>query len=108
MKKYVFLPFVLIIIKVVISCGVSNRPVLSAYDNPYIHNPVNDTLVLLLPTYEGERCMIKIHENMVQMQAMETVVEGIARFDVSQVPAGKYILWIRVGDLFTGVWIEKR
>lgn len=83
-------------------------PVLSETDNPYIQGPVGDTLTVLLPSYENDRCELIVRDGGSVLRGTEVVSDGKIQLEVRSLPAGKHVAWLRVGDLFTGVRFIKR
>lgn len=66
-----------------------------------INNPVRDTLYVTLgPDYEDETCSVEVRHLMVDFNGRDVVRNGKVFFDIRTFPAGRYLVWIRVGDLY--------
>lgn len=66
-----------------------------------VNNPVHDTLFITLDQkYEDEICSIEVRNLLVDFNGRDEVRNGKVFFDVRTFPAGDYIVYIRVGDLF--------
>lgn len=73
----------------------------SADSNKYVVPTVYDSLKVVLPEkYEDQLCKVEIKSTGANFTASDYVREGEVKFDMRNIPQGRYMVYLRVGDIF--------
>ena len=72
-----------------------------ADSNKYVVPTVYDSLKVVLPEkYEDQLCKVEIKSTGANFTASDYVRGGEVKFDMRNMPQGRYMVYLRVGDIF--------
>lgn len=81
----------------------------NADSNKYVVSTVYDSLKVVLPEkYEDQLCKVEIRSSGANFMASDYVRNGEVQFYMRNMPQGKYMVYLRVGDLFECERVTKK
>lgn len=81
----------------------------NADSNKYVVSTVYDSLKVVLPEkYEDQLCKVEIRSSGANFMASDYVRNGEVQFYMLNMPQGKYMVYLRVGDLFECERVTKK